>query len=138
MNPIYSHAIALVSGLLIGVFGNYFANRLTDKAKVRDSKAEEIKSFRDAKKKMPELLNEMKVDLKLPSMKSCREFIISPSKRAVFNLNQPTFRYHEDEHAGLRSKIRILENLGFVFDITETKTPRYQFNENFVELLLNN
>lgn len=137
MNPILTHAIALFSGLLIGIFGNYFASRLTAKAEIRDLKYTERECFLDVKREMPELIKEMKVDLNIPDMVSCREFFILPSLRVGFNYRSPSFYYYENEHDGLQSKIRILEQLGFVFDITETNTPRYQFNENFVEFLLN-
>lgn len=137
MNLILSHSIALAFGLIIGIFGNYFANRLTAKAVVRDSKSVERKSFRDVKRKMPELINEMKVDLNATEMESCREFFILPSKNVCFNFRGLALMYYENEHAGLHAKIRILEQLGFVYDITETNTPRYQFQENFVGFLLN-
>ncbi|MFA5817512.1 MAG: hypothetical protein WC865_18060 [Bacteroidales bacterium] len=137
MNSILSHVITFGSGLLIGIFGNYFANRLSENAKNKDSKRIIKKTFQDIKLKMPELINEMKTDLKNPSMNLCREFFISTSKSVPFNLSSPAFKYYENEHENLRSKIRILENAGFVYDITEGKAPKFQFDEQFVDLLNN-
>ena len=137
MNSIFSYVITFSSGLLIGIFGSFFANRLSDKAKDKDMRKAEMTRFRDAKNKMPDLIREMKSDLTGSSMETCREFFISPSKRAVFNPGRPTFLYHENEHDNLVSKVRILENLGFVLDITEGSTPKYQFDEKFVDFLIN-
>jgi len=75
--------------------------------------------------------------LENPSMKSCREFFISPSKSIVFNSRCPVFMYYENEHDNIMSKIRILENAGFIYDVTKGNTPKYQFVEEFVKLLLN-
>ena len=54
----------------------------------------------------------------------------------VCNYSKLDFRYYEDEHDNLHSKIRILENEGFIYDITETSTPKYQFEEDFIDLLI--
>jgi hypothetical protein len=135
MNPILSHIITFFSGLIVGVFGNYYAARLSEKAKGRDLDKERKKKFLELKSKMPKLIKEMIADLKNPDMKNCREFFLSPSKGVVFNTSQPTFFYYEDEHSNLRSSIRTLEKEGFVFDITEGESPKYQFTEEFVNLL---
>jgi hypothetical protein len=135
MNSIFSHLITFLSGLIVGVLGNYYAARLSDKAKNKDLIKERKKKFQEIKTKMPKLINEMIEDLKNPDMKDCREFFISPSKSVVFNTSRPTFFYYENEHSNLRSNIRILEQEGFVFDITEGNSPKYQFSEEFVGIL---
>lgn len=137
MNPIFSHVITFVSGLLIGIFGNYFANRLSDKAKHKDSLKARNKEFLKIKSDIPDLIKEMKTDIQNPEMNLCREFFISPSKKVAFNLSKPAFMYYEDEHDNLKSKIRILESAGFVYEITEGNAPKYQFEEEFIEMLIN-
>lgn len=137
MNPILSHIISFVIGLTTGVLGAFIANQLSEKAKKKDSIKARKKEFKAIVSKMPDLIYEMKEDLSNQEMKGCREFFISSSKSVAFNLRTPAFFYYEDEHENLRSKIRILENSGFVFDITPGNAPKYQFDEELVEMILN-
>jgi len=138
MNQVLSHIITFLSGLFIGVFGTYFANRLSEKAKLKDLKNERKNEFRRISKIMPDLLDEMRDDLTKPEFRTCRIFFILPNKNIAFNYRKPFFSYFEDEHENLESKILILENADFIIDITEGITPKYKFSEEFVELLLNN
>jgi hypothetical protein len=125
----------LISGIVIGIFGTFWGNRLTDRAKDRDSKREILKKFQIIKSKMPELLNEMKSDLKKPELKLCREFVILPSKSVIFNASRNAFAYFENEHDNLISKVLILKTNEYVYDITDGNVPRYQFDEDFVDML---
>lgn len=136
MNPIISNLISFAIGLSTGILGSYIANRLSEKAKRKDKKKDREKEFKIVVTKMPDLIKEMKEDLGNPEMSECREFFISPSKTVTINSKNPAFLYFEDEHDNLKSKIRILENTGFVFDITPGNAPKYQFVEEFVEYLL--
>ena len=85
---------------------------------------------------MPELIKEMKNDICSGNMKNCKEFVILPTRGTVYNSKQPCLTYFESEHPYLQSNIRILEENRFVVDITKTNTPRYQFNEDFLAMLL--
>jgi len=135
MNSIFSHIITFLSGLIVGVLGNYYAARLSDKAKNRDLKKDIEKKILEIKSKMPKLINEILKDLKNPVMQDCREFFILSSKEVVINTSRPAFFYYENEHPNLRSYIRILEQEGFVIDITEGNSPHYQFTEEFIALI---
>ena len=136
MNILITHIISFAIGLSTGILGSYIANRLSEKAKKKDEIKDRKKEFKTIFTKMPDLIKEMKEDLLNPEMGGCREFFISPSKSVVFNLRTPAFFYYEDEHDNLKTKIRILENTGFVFDITPGNTPKYQFDEEFIELIM--
>ena len=78
----------------------------------------------------------MKHDIRSTDMKTCREFFISPTKSVTINTRNPAFMYYENEHENLLSKIRILENEGFIIDITPGNAPKYQFTEEFIDLLI--
>ncbi len=136
MNSIVSYIVTFISGLAVGILGNYYATRLADKAKNKDAIKEKSNLFKQAEMKMPELIKEMRNDICSENMKNCKEFIIQPTRGTVFNSKQPLFTYFESEHPYLQSNIRILEENGFVVDITKTNTPRYQFNEDFIVMLM--
>jgi len=136
MNSWASHIITFISGLLVGILGNYYATRLADKAKNKDAIIEKKKLFKKVEMMMPELIKEMRDDISSEKMKKCKEFVILPTKGTVFNSKEPLFSYFESEHQYLHSNIKVLEENGFVIDITSTNTPRYQFNEDFLSMLL--
>ena len=136
MNPIISHILTFLGGLVTGIFSNYIANRWTEKTKLKDLKRNRRKEFRELKNKMPDLFNEIKEDLQNPDFKNCREFFVSPIRGIVVNHSNQVFFYYEDEHKNLMSNIRILEQAGFINDITPGNLPKFQFQEEFVKLIL--
>jgi hypothetical protein len=95
------------------------------------------KLFSKAFHLMPELFSEMKEDIIGDKTHLIREFVILPSKNVSFNPGKPRFYYFEDEHDNLRNKVSLLEEYGFVQDITPKNSPIYRFKEDFIELLLN-
>lgn len=133
MSTILSHIIVGVIAFVAGLFSNYFASRWADKSKKRSVKKEREKIFQDLEKKMPELINEIRKDFETDS--DCRVFHLLPSKSVVFNTSKPSFFYFEDEHNNLDSKINMLLDSDFIFDITETNTPKYQFTEELIKLI---
>lgn len=91
--------------------------------------------FLEIASQMPDLISEMKKDLSVPEHKFVREFFLS--KRAyVLNPRDLSFVYYEDEHPGLQGKIHVLENLGYIIDVTPGNVPKYRMKEDFVRLVL--
>jgi hypothetical protein len=82
---------------------------------------------------MPELIEEMSIDLKKTPL--IRDFFVV-SKKWVMNYGDPCFVYYTEDHENLSSKIKILENYGFVIDISPGNAPKYRIMENFSEYLL--
>ena len=48
----------------------------------------------------------------------------------------PTLMYHHEDHPNLTGKITILENHGYIADVTPGNAPKYCMSEEFVELIL--
>ncbi len=84
---------------------------------------------------MPDLIKEMKEDLTKPSNTFTREFVLA-GKRYIISVSN-CFAYHFEEHEELQGKVHVLENHGYVVDVTTTKLKRYRMTEEFVELILN-
>jgi len=85
---------------------------------------------------MPELIAEIKNDLMQEGDNLIREFFISKRSYSL-NPGSKCFVYFEDDHPDLQSKVHILENLGFVIDITPGNAPKYRMTEEFVKLVVN-
>ena len=93
--------------------------------------------FLKVKLSMPELITNMKKDLTKEGNNFIRELFIISNHWAL-NVANPCFIYYFEEHENLQGKIHILENYGFVIDMTPTpkSVKKYRLTEEFVELLL--
>jgi hypothetical protein len=92
-------------------------------------------TFQKVKKSMPELIAEMKKDLTNTGNEFMREFFIV-SKRWSLNAADPCFVYYFEDHEDLQGKIHVLENQGFVMDVTPGNAKKYRMLEDFVELVV--
>lgn len=82
---------------------------------------------------MPDLIAAMRQDLQEhPIM---REFVILKKGGAYNTQDELYLAYFYEDHPDLDSKLHVLENLGFVADVTRTNVSRFRFSETFVELL---
>ncbi len=94
--------------------------------------------FPALEKKAPQLLAEMREDLKKQPL--VREFILL-SKRAMYNSSAtatPFFVYYYDDHEYLPSLVTIMQHVGAIYDVAFNKVPRYNFTEEFVSYLIGN
>ncbi len=85
---------------------------------------------------MPALIAEMKKDLQGEDGKFVGEFFVMSRRHSLGGSEKPRFIYYEEDHENLRGKIDILENHGYLVDVTSKKVPIYRMNEEFVRLVL--
>lgn len=131
-----SAAIGFLLGTATGASGKYLADRFTDRRRKGESQRQLKKQFLNIKKQMPELIAEFKADLSEEDHKLIREFFVLHNRKNILGgSDKPRFVYYEEEHKDLRSKLDILENEGFLMDVTIGNTPIYRMTEEFVELL---
>lgn len=81
---------------------------------------------------MPSLINEMKQDLKDHPL--YREFVLLKRSWGYWSKGIELVYYYDD-YPELDNKVRIIENLGFINDITYNNTKRYVMSEEFVDYL---
>jgi hypothetical protein len=82
---------------------------------------------------MPALLEEMREDLLGNPV--TREFVIL-KKGWVYNSGDEHYlAYYLDQHEDLPGKLQVLENYGFIRDVTRTNVQRFRFDEKFVDYL---
>ena len=98
----------------------------------RNSGITSLSKHAKIEKLMPALLEEMREDLL--NNPTTREFVVL-KHGWVYNSAGPYLAYYLDEHEDLEGKLQVLENLGFVQEITYNNVPRFLFQEEFVDYL---
>ncbi len=132
-----SHLITFVLGAFTGAAGKYLADKYTDKRRSKEKETGKRKIFLNLAEKMPDVIKEMQEDLSKPECMVIREFYLLPNDRVLFNSGgERCLFYYEDQHENLTHKIKLLENNGFVEDVTHTNTPKYRMTEEFVDCVI--
>lgn len=90
-------------------------------------------TFIDIEKLIPELLTEMRTDLLEHPF--AREFILIPQGANNGDPNNLILEYYFENHAWLRSKLRILENHALIYEITYNSIPRFVISEELAAYL---
>jgi len=88
--------------------------------------------FLEAERLMPELIAEMREDVRGDDSELIRELVILPSRSVIFNSEKPRFFYVEKEHENLLLKIDWLEEMGLILDITVGNAPIYRMVPEFI------
>lgn len=91
--------------------------------------------FIQVKEQMPALIEKMKKDLEGEDGEFVREFFVMSKHHVLGGSSKLRFAYYEEDHKNLRGKIDILENHGYVVDVTPRKTPIFRMTEEFVALV---
>lgn len=127
-------------GFLVGAAtiagGTYFANKYTDRRREKEAAKQVKKDFVKIKGKMPALIAEIKTDLSNEGGRLVREFFVLENRRCVLGgSDKHRFVYYVEEHDDLHGKLTILENRGYIMDVTPGNTPIFRMTEEFVELV---
>lgn len=91
------------------------------------------RKFEDLERKMPELIAEMRQDLK--NHPFTREFIVMSKKWTYNGSGKMIFSYFFEDHDHLIEKMKVCENYGAVVNITFNSVDRFEFTEDFAEYL---
>jgi hypothetical protein len=125
-------------GLLQDVDRNCEVFHLTSKGyeaaeQIREQRGEEESdAFAELEQMMPDLLNEMREDIRNNPL--IREIILLDTKGNVYN-GDGVFVYYREAHADLDSKLQILGNHGLIHEITYNSVDRFRLTEEFVKYL---
>jgi hypothetical protein len=136
MNQVVTHCTAFLVGVFMGAAGKYLGDKFTDQRRRKEAESKRRKDFRQLKLQMPELFRAMAEDVSAPDQGFIREFFLLESRKGIFNAGQRCFAYYGEDHVDLAGKIHILENMGYVTNITTPgKAPKYRMTEEFIALL---
>jgi hypothetical protein len=106
---------------VIGVVSNHFELAIR------------INPFNKLNLLMPKLIEGMSTDLKGNPV--IREILLI-GKDWAMRYGYPYFPYYFEDHENLIGKFQILENYGFIIDISNSDTKRYRITEEFADYLL--
>ena len=128
------HLVGFVTGVGTAVVGKYVADILTDRRREKEATRVSEDDFTKLSDQMPKLFAEMRKDL--ADQPLCRDFVLL-QKSWIYNSarTEVTLKYYFEEHDSLKEKVGILENKGYVEDITFNNVDRFSMTENFVNLL---
>lgn len=129
-----AYVVSFFVGVATGVLGKYAADVLTDKRHKREEEHNAQEAFEKVRATMPDLISEISADL--AGHPAIREFFVLPNKGAQINRPGPRFMHYEDEHEDLQGKTAILENRGYIVDVTPGNTPVYRMTEEFAALVM--
>lgn len=131
-----STGIGFVVGVATGAVGSYLGNRLTDRRRDREKTAADRKAFAQVQGEMPALIAEMKADLKREDGMMVREFFVVERRSiAMGRSSKPRFSYYVEDHPQLHGQLEVLENCGYIIDVTPGNTPVFRMTEGFVDLV---
>jgi len=117
--------------------GISLTHKFPDERHLHDFVSASENKFKKVQNMMPELIKLFKTDLSTEDNKLIREFFVLPNNRVCLGGSEkPRLIYYEEEYKGLRNKIDILENQGFLIDVTPGNAPIYRMTEEFVELII--
>lgn len=133
-----STCIGVIAGAIPAFFSGiaieYFGSILTDRRQEKEKQKAKDEEFSKVATLIPELLQEIKQDItKYPCR---REFFVLLEGVSIAIYKTPTLQYEEEVHSELNGKIGILENHGYIIDITPSTVPMYKMTEQFVDYLL--
>ena len=132
---IITHFIAFIVGIVTGAAGMYYGQKFTDRRREKENQKRNKDQFQQVQKQMPQLIAEMKKDLNNPEHQFIREFFVT-SDKLIVKTQDKYFFYYTEKHGDLQCKIHILENHGYIIDVTPGDAPKYRMTEEFVKLIL--
>lgn len=125
---------SFLSGVVIGVAGQYFADKYTDQRQKRESENTKRRLFHQMETEMPSLIAEMKEDFSKPEHASYREFIVTRCVLLARDIPE-CLGYFEEDHLQIRNFVTVLENNGFIMSVSDDEPKQYRLKEDFVQWL---
>ena len=131
-----TYLITFLVGALSGGAGQYIGSKYTDKRKNKEIIKEKGILLDKLQVLMPDLIAEMKDDIKADGFETVREIVILPNERVTFNGGgKKRFIYFSNQIDDLVGKIDILEHEGLIVDVTQNNTQIFRMTESFIEML---
>jgi hypothetical protein len=119
--------VGILIGVVVDQFATYFRERLTTNQTAAKIERQRRDAFALVQTEMPVLIREMVEDVRRDPL--IREFVVLTHEGIRFNGSQERFIYYISSHPDLMAQLNILENHGYVLDVTPSDTSIYRFTE---------
>jgi len=118
------------------VAGGFLKDKLTDSRRSREANRGAKQDFQRLVADIPEVIADMANMLRKKPV--AREFCVTGGNTLYF-ICPPTFTHQSGKHEDLVSKVQMLENCGYVMEVTkrDSNCPKYRMTEEFVTLVRN-
>src|SRR5690554_3159160 len=133
---IVSLLIGFLVGTATGAAGQYFADKYTDQRREKKLAKEQARLWQDIERRFPAVITEMRSDFSPQENRHVRVFFVKESNTVLGFVSEPCFEYHTDKHPDLRAAVALLEQHGFITDITPGNCLMYRVHEKLVDALL--
>lgn len=130
-----SLAVGFLTGAVTGAVGNFLADKYTDTRREKKAVRDVERQWEDLERRYPAILSEMRKDVLNPDSNAARAFFLKSSGTIIAFTSEPALEYFTDVHEELRPAMLMLEQLGYITDITPGNTPMYRMHEHFVDRL---
>lgn len=91
--------------------------------------------FIEAERLMPQLISEMRDDVRVDKTGLIRKFVPLPNKNVVFGHTKPRFVYYQTDHPNLQVQLDWLEEMGVIVDVTPKNSRVYRMTPEFADWL---
>lgn len=133
---ILSLAVGFLVGAITGAAGNYLADKYTDVRRDLKAAKKQAELWRDAERRFPAAISEMRDAFADPGSKGIRAFFVKDSRTTIGFTSEPCFEFHTDKCSDLQAAVLHLERLGLISDITPGNCPMYRVHEELVDWLM--
>lgn len=128
--------IGFLIGTATGAAGQYFADKYTDQRREKKAAREQYRLWQGIERRFPAVIEEMRSDFSPQGNRHVRAFFVKESNTTLGFVPEPCFEYHTDTHPDLRAAVALLEQEGFITDITLGNCPMFRMHEKLVDALL--
>lgn len=134
MNSAATYGITFLAGIFVGAAGAYFGDLFTDQRRRNEDARKARELFGDMVVRMPDLLRDMRTDVRDPDHQNVRDFFVIPEPAKLIS-DGKAFVYCTNSGNDYLAKVGILEASGYVRDITQGNAPKFRMTEEFVSRL---
>lgn len=91
--------------------------------------------YLEAERLMPQLISEMREDVRGDQSELVREFVVLSNRKVYFGHSKQQFVYYVCDHPQLYLQVDWLKEMGAIIDITPRNTPIYRIVPEFISWL---
>lgn len=124
----------LLASLVVLAWWAYSADKQKKEEARQAAFRAKLTRFKDVYFLMPEFIKALWKDLSNPQKKLVRDFFIV-SKGIAFEGGSGAFIYYTEDIPGLEAKVGVLQDNGYVADVTPYNVKKYHMSEELVELI---